>query len=289
VKRPSAAHSLRSPGRGQGGGSTVAALLAASGLPAIEAQALAAHALGLSRARLLADPGRGLDGEAARRVERLFLRRRAGEPVAYLTGEREFFGLSLKVTPDVLIPRPETELLVELGLARLPNRAGRLLDLGTGSGAVAGASAHAAPDAEIVATDASAAALEVARENARRYGVSIRLVLGDWFAALAGERFDAIVSNPPYVAAGDAHLGEGDLRFEPGEALVGGVDGLEAIRAIVAGAQRHLVAGGWLLFEHGYDQAERCKSLLAMYGYAEIAGWPDLAGIVRVAGGRAAR
>jgi release factor glutamine methyltransferase len=119
--------------------------------------------------------------------------------------------------------------------------------------------------------------------------VSIRLVLGDWFAALAGERFDAIVSNPPYVAAGDAHLGEGDLRFEPGEALVGGVDGLEAIRAIVAGAQRHLVAGGWLLFEHGYDQAERCKSLLAMYGYAEIAGWPDLAGIVRVAGGRAAR
>ncbi len=267
---------------------TIASLLSASGLPAIEAEVLAAHALGIPRARLLADASRTLGPEASRRVERLFLRRRAGEPVAYLTGEREFYGLALRVTPDVLIPRPETELLVELALARLPNRAGRVLDLGTGSGAVAVALAHAAPDAEIVAIDASAAALEVARENARRYAASIRFMLGSWFGGLAGERFDVIVSNPPYVARGDAHLQEGDLRFEPEEALVGGVDGLEAIRAIVAGAAAHLVPGGWLLFEHGYDQAERCKSLLAMYGYAEIASWPDLAGIVRVSGGRAA-
>jgi release factor glutamine methyltransferase len=276
------------PSGGRHAGSTVAALLAASALPALDAEVLAAHAHGIPRARLLADGGRTLGPEAARRIERLFLRRRAGEPIAYLTGEREFYGLTLRVTPDVLIPRPETELLVALALARLPNRAGRVLDLGTGSGAIAVALAHEAPDAEIIAVDASAAALEVARENARRYGASVRFMRGEWFSGLAGERFDVIVSNPPYVAAGDAHLQEGDLRFEPDEALVGGVDGLEAIRVIVGGAQRHLVPGGWLVFEHGYDQAERCKSLLAMYGYAEIASWPDLAGIVRVSGGRAA-
>jgi release factor glutamine methyltransferase len=267
--------------------STVASLLASSGLPSIEAQALAAHALGTSRATLLAEPGRRVEAETARRVERLFLRRRAGEPIAYLTGEREFHGLPMKVTPDVLIPRPETELLVELALERLPNRAGRVLDLGTGSGAVAVAIAHEAPDAEIVAVDASAAALDVARENAKRHGAVIRFVRGDWFAGLGGERFDLIVSNPPYVASGDAHLGEGDLRFEPEEALVGGVDGLDAIRTILGGAGSHLVPGGWLLFEHGYDQAERCRSLLAVYAYAEIASWPDLAGILRVSGGRA--
>jgi release factor glutamine methyltransferase len=266
---------------------TIASLLAASGLPPIEAQALAAHALGISRAALLAEPGHRLDADAVRRVERLFHRRRAGEPVAYVTGEREFYGLPLKVTSDVLIPRPETELVVELALERLPNRAGRVLDLGTGSGAIAVAIAHEAPDAEVVALDASAAALGVARENARRHGTAMRFVIGDWFAGLGGERFDVIVSNPPYVAAGDAHLGEGDLRFEPDEALVGGVDGLDAIRAIVAGARSRLVPGGWLLFEHGYDQAERCKSLLAMYGYTDIAGWADLAGIPRASGGRA--
>jgi release factor glutamine methyltransferase len=147
--------------------------------------------------------------------------------------------------------------------------------------------AHAAPDAEVVAVDASGAALAVARENARRHGAAIRFVEGEWFAGVGSERFDVVVSNPPYVAAGDGHLGEGDLRFEPRTALVGGPDGLDAIRAIVAGAKSHLVSGGWLLFEHGFDQAERCRSLLAMYGYAGIANWPDLAGITRVAGGRA--
>jgi release factor glutamine methyltransferase len=267
---------------------SIAAVLAASGLPPLEAQVLAAHALGFSRARVLAEAQRVLDTDTVRAIERLFLLRRAGEPVAYLTGEREFHGLSLKVTHDVLIPRPETELLVDLALERLPNRAGRLLDLGTGSGAIAVAVAHAAPDAEVVAVDSSRTALAVARENARRHGAAIRFVEGEWFDGIAGERFDVVASNPPYVAAGDAHLGEGDLRFEPRTALVGGPDGLDAIRTIVAGAKRHLVPGGWLLFEHGFDQAERCRSLLAMYGYAGIASWPDLAGITRVAGARAA-
>jgi release factor glutamine methyltransferase len=265
---------------------TIASLLAASELPPLEAQVLAAHALGLSRANVLSDQGRALIDDEARRVERLFLRRRAGEPVAYLTGEREFFGLSLTITNDVLIPRPETELLVALALELAPAGA-RVLDLGTGSGAVAIAIAHEEPDAEVVAVDASADALAVARENARRHGATIRFVYGDWFAGLAGQRFDVIVANPPYIAEGDAHLEQGDLRFEPRAALVSGPDGLDAIRAIVARAQEHLVPGGWLLFEHGYDQGERCRSLLAMYGYNEAQTWPDLAGVQRVSGGRA--
>jgi len=269
---------------------TVASLLAASGLPPLEAQVLAAHALATSRASLLADQARPVNGAEARRIERLFMRRRAGEPVAYLTGEREFFGLSLAITADVLIPRPETELLVALALELAPAGA-RVLDLGTGSGAVAVALAHEEPDMEVVAVDASADALALARENARRHGATIRFAYGDWFAGLGAggrdERFDVIVANPPYVAAGDEHLEQGDLRFEPRAALVSGADGLDAIRTIVARAQDHLRPGGWLLFEHGYDQGERCRSLLAMYGYAQVQTWPDLAGLDRVSGGRA--
>jgi release factor glutamine methyltransferase len=264
---------------------TIASLLASSELAPIDAQVLAAHALGVARASLLADLRRTLTDEEARRVERLFHRRRGGEPVAYLTGEREFFGLSLAVTPDVLIPRPETEILVAIALEVAPSGA-RVLDLGTGSGAVAIAIAHEEPDMEVVAVDASADALAVARENARRHAATIRFVYGGWFAGLAGQRFDVIVANPPYIAAGDAHLDQGDLRFEPRDALVGGPDGLDAIRAIVGRAKEHLVPGGWLLFEHGYDQAERSRSLLAMYGYADVQTWPDLAGIPRVSGGR---
>jgi release factor glutamine methyltransferase len=266
---------------------TIAALLAASELPQLEAQVLAAHALRCPRASLLADQQRAVGDEEARRVERLFLRRRAGEPVAYLTGEREFFGLSLAITPDVLIPRPETELLVALALEMAPAGA-RVLELGTGSGAVAIAIAHEEPDTEVVAVDASADALAVARENARRHGTVIRFVYGSWFEGVAGQRFDVIVANPPYIAEGDAHLEQGDLRFEPRAALVGGPDGLDAIRAIVAQARHHLLIGGWLLFEHGFDQAERCRSLLAMYGFAQVQTWPDLAGLERVTGGRVA-
>ena len=265
---------------------TIASLLAASELPPLEAQVLAAHALAVPRASLLAHQARTLTDEDARRIGRLFLRRRAGEPVAYLTGEREFFGLSLAITPEVLIPRPETELLVALALELAPSGA-RVLDLGTGSGAVAISIAHEEPDMEVVAVDASADALAVARENARRHGATIRFVYGSWYTGLAAERFDLIVANPPYVAEGDEHLEQGDLRFEPRAALVSGADGLDAIRAIVAGAQDHLRPGGWLLFEHGYDQGERCRSLLAMYGYSQVQTWPDLAGIERVSGARA--
>jgi release factor glutamine methyltransferase len=265
---------------------TIASLLAASELPPLEAQVLAAHALAVPRASLLADQARTLADEDARRIGRLFLRRRAGEPVAYLTGEREFFGLSLAITPEVLIPRPETELLVALALELAPSGA-RVLDLGTGSGAVAIAIAHEEPDMEVIAVDASADALAVARENARRHGATIRFVYGGWYAGLAAERFDMIVANPPYVAEGDEHLEHGDLRFEPRAALVSGADGLDAIRAIVSRAQDHLRPGGWLLFEHGYDQGERCRSLLAMYGYTQVQTWPDLAGIERVSGARA--
>ena len=262
-------------------------MLAANGLPAMETQALAAHALGISRLNLLAYPERAVHPEPSRRAEELFARRRAGEPIAYLTGEREFFGLSLRVTPDVLIPRPETELLVNLALARLqPVRGKRVLDLGTGSGAIAIAIAHEAPDTEVVAVDSSLAALAVARENARRHNATIRFVCGDWFAELADEHFDIIVSNPPYIAASDGHLDQGDLRFEPRQALVGGPDGLDEIRAVVARAFAHLAPGGWLLFEHGYDQAERCRRLLMLHGFVEIASWKDLADIERVSGGR---
>jgi release factor glutamine methyltransferase len=268
-------------------GTTVHALLSTNELPLLEAQVLAGYALGVSRIALLACPERLVHAESVRRTEELFARRRAGEPIAYLTGEREFFGLSLQVTPGVLIPRPETELLVELALERLPARRGkRVLDLGTGSGAIAIAIAHEAPDAEVIAVDSSSAALEVARSNARRHDATIRLVHSDWFEALGVERFDLIVSNPPYVAAGDGHLQQGDLRFEPQQALAGGADGLDPIRAIVSRSLEYLAPEGWLLFEHGYDQAERCRRLLRERGFAEITSWTDLAHIERVSGGR---
>ena len=213
-------------------------------------------------------------------------RRRLGEPIAYILGEREFFGLELGVTPAVLIPRPETELLVELALARIPaDAAARVLDLGTGSGAIAVALANQRPRARLTAVELDYPALCVARANAKRHRVSVRFFCGDWFRALPGETFDLIVSNPPYVAAADPHLAAGDLRFEPKRALVGGADGLDCIRAIVAKAGAHLQAGAWLLFEHGYDQAKACRALLQAHGFREVRSWPDLAGIARVSGG----
>jgi release factor glutamine methyltransferase len=213
-------------------------------------------------------------------------RRRQGEPIAYILGRREFYGLEFALTRAVLIPRPETELLVELALARIPDKADvRVLDLGTGSGAIAVALAKKRPQARLTAVDVDYAALAVARANASRHGVSVRFFCGDWFGALSGETFDLIVANPPYVAAGDPHLSTGDARFEPQRALVGGADGLDCIRAIVAKAGAHLRPGAWLLFEHGYDQAETCRALLAAQGYATVQSWPDLAGIQRVSGG----
>jgi len=187
----------------------------------------------------------------------------------------------------VLIPRPETEILVELALQRMPEKASvRVLDLGTGSGAIAVALALERPQARLTAVEVDYAALSVARANAARHRVSVRFFCGDWFGALPGESFDLIVSNPPYVAAGDAHLAVGDVRFEPQRALLGGADGLDCIRAIVAKAGAHLGPGAWLLFEHGYDQAEACRALLEAGGYREVHSWPDLAGIPRVSGGR---
>lgn len=266
---------------------TVAAALeeARSAVPIREARLLLQHVLDVSHAELAAHPERALDADRLARFRNLVVRRAAGEPVAYLLGAWEFYGLELRVTPDVLIPRPETELLVEVALEKMAGRAGRILDLGTGSGCVAVTLAKRLPQAQVTAADVSGAALEVARGNARRHGAAVRFLRSDWFAALGEERFDLIVSNPPYVAQADPHLAQGDLRFEPRAALASGPDGLEAIRRIVAAAPRHLVPGGWLWFEHGYDQAAAVEALLARGGFGTIEHRVDLAGIARVAGG----
>ncbi len=265
---------------------TLAQLLAQSGLPPLEARMLLERALGKPRAWLIAHADETAGAEAEQAFAAMAGRRRQGEPIAYILGEREFYGLEFGVAPAVLIPRPETELLVELALARIPaNAAAHVLDLGTGSGAIAVALAHERPQARVTAVDVDYAALSVARANASRHRASVRFFCGDWFGALPGEMFDLIVSNPPYVAAGDPHLGLGDVRFEPQRALAGGADGLDCIRAIVAKAGAHLRSGAWLLFEHGYDQAEACRALLEAGGYREAQSWPDLAGIPRVSGG----
>lgn len=265
--------------------STIAAILAQAAAGPLETRILLGAALGLSRVQLITQSERRLTAGEAARLQALLERRRSGEPIAYLTGQREFYGLEFQVTPDVLIPRPETELLVELAVERLP-RAGRLLDMGTGSGAIPVAVAHARQDAAVTATDISHAALAVARANALRHHARVHFLHGDWFDALSGAQFDVIVSNPPYIAAHDAHLQQGDLRFEPRHALTDHADGLSALRSIVAGAPGHLKPGGWLLTEHGYDQAAAVRALLAGRGYEDVQSWRDLAGIERVSGGR---
>jgi len=250
----------------------------------LEAELLLAHVLDRSRAWLYAWPEHEVDGEQQAAFERLIEARAQGEPIAYLTGHREFWSLDLAVTPDVLIPRPETELLVELALVRIPRNANvRVADLGTGSGAIALALAHERPLARVLATDASAAALAVARGNAARLHLrNVEFAAGDWCSALGDGRFDVIVSNPPYIASGDEHLGSGDLRSEPMSALVSGRDGLDAIRRIVAQAPAHLHAGGWLLLEHGWDQAERVRGLLDTPTFRAVATERDGAGHERV-------
>jgi release factor glutamine methyltransferase len=263
-------------------GRTLAQWLAQSPLDPLETRILLGHVLGLSRVQLITRAERVPDAGEAARLHALFERRLAGEPIAYLTGEREFYGLDFHVTPAVLIPRPDTELLVELACARLP-RGGSVLDMGTGSGAIAIAIAHARPDAQVSALDASAAALEVARFNAARHGVQVNFLQADWYAGLAPRRFSMIVANPPYIVAGDRHLSEGDLRFEPVDALTDHADGLSALRAIIDGAPGFLAQEGWLLMEHGYDQAAAVRELL--HGWDAVASWCDLAGIERVTGG----
>jgi len=253
-----------------------------------DAELLLAHALGRSRSWLLAHAEEGIpDGDVAR-FHALVERRAAGEPVAYLVGSRGFWSLDLAVSTATLIPRAETELLVELALERIPVEASmRIADLGTGSGAIALAIAKERPRARVVATDASAGALEIARDNARRNGTgNVEFRHGDWLAPLDGETFDLIASNPPYIAFGDPHLDQGDLRFEPASALSSGIDGLDAIRAIVRDAASHLRRGGWLLLEHGWGQGEAVRMLLRDVGFAGIATERDLENRERVSLGR---
>lgn len=259
-----------------------------SDFPRLDAEVLLAHVLEVDRSHLRAWPERTVRPEALERYRGLLERRRRGEPVAYLTGRREFWSLPLYVTADVLIPRPETELLVELALAHLPPRPGpAVADLGTGSGAVAVAMARECPHCRIVATDVAETALAVARWNAEQLGLAnIDFRHGSWFEPLAGERFDLIVSNPPYVADDDAHLRRGDLPHEPRLALAAGPEGLDALSIITAQAGAHLVAGGWLLVEHGHDQGPAVRRLLAAGGFKEVATERDLAGLDRVSLGR---
>jgi release factor glutamine methyltransferase len=268
-------------------GATIGALQAALPLDPLENRILLCHALGLSRVALITQSERALTAEEAERLAAVVQRRQFGEPIAYIVGEREFFGLSFQVNDSVLIPRPDTELLVELAIDRLPPR-GRLLDMGTGSGAIAVSVAHTRPDAEVTALDFSGAALDVARANANAHGVDIRFLRSDWFSNLDDERFSVIASNPPYIAASDEHLARGDLRFEPNMALTDHADGLAALRVIVGGAGNHLDRDGWLLMEHGYDQAAQVRELLSAHGYVDVQSWQDLAGIERVSGGRLA-
>lgn len=252
-----------------------------------EAELLLAHALGRGRTWLIAHRDDAIAASLAGQFRRCVSRRASGEPVAYIVGRRGFHAIDLAVTPDVLIPRPETELLVELVLRRIPqNIKVEIADLGTGSGAIALAVASARPQARVLATDASAAALNVARGNAQRLGLgNVEFAQGDWCAALGDRHFDAIVSNPPYIAEHDPHLAQGDLRFEPRVALASGADGFDAIRHIVRDAPAHLRSGGWLLLEHGFDQGAGVRVLLEQSGFVEIFTECDLEDRERASGG----
>ena len=255
----------------------------------VDAELLLAHVLGVSRGWLFAHADDDLAPDRQAAFDALVARRAAGEPVAYLVGLRGFWSLDLKVTPATLIPRPETELLVDLALEKLPaGRTLRVADLGTGSGAIALAIAHERPHADVVATDASAAALEVARANAAAHGLDrVDFRLGAWCTPLGDARFDLIASNPPYIADADPHLARGDLRFEPRSALAAGIDGLDDIRTLARDATAHLVDGGWLLLEHGFDQGRVVRDLLHAAGFVDVETRQDLEGRDRVTLGRA--
>lgn len=254
----------------------------------VDARVLLCYAVGRDASYVAAHPEVPLRPTEHQNYVNLIERRAKGEPVAYLTGEREFYGRLFRITAAVLIPRSETELLVDLALERIPaDGLVRILELGTGSGCVAISLASERPQAKILALDRSLDALALARRNAVTANVgNVAFLRSDWFSALRSEHFDVIVANPPYVASADRHLDEGDLRFEPRTALDGGADGLEAIRQIVSGGKTHLKPGGWLLFEHGHDQGERARLLLHGAGYAEIFTAHDLAGTDRVSAGR---
>jgi release factor glutamine methyltransferase len=265
-----------------------------------DAEILLAHCLQKSRTWLFTWPEKEVDPSVVTKFQLLLAERSKGVPIAHLTGQREFWTLNLKVTPDTLIPRPETELLVETTLSLLPSSlAGEgsgmgggngtpcILDLGTGTGAIALAIASERPDLHITACDISPDALAVAEENARNHHIhNVRFILSDWFSALPAQRFDIIVSNPPYIEAHDPHLQQGDVRFEPLTALVSGADGLEDIRRIVRAAPQWLAKGGWLLLEHGYNQGSGVVEILRAAGFHHARCLPDLAGNDRISIGQ---
>ena len=276
---------------------TIAQWLAACPLPKNEVRMLLQHQTGFSRSQLITRDGDALSAADLAALDALAARRLVGEPMAYILGRREFYGRECAVSPAVLIPRPETEHLLEAALAALPE-GGSLWDLGTGSGIIAVSAKLERPDARVRASDISAEALAMARRNARTLGADIEWAQGSWFDAVVqpdspfrqpeNSRFDVIVSNPPYIEAGDSHLAAGDLRFEPPDALTDFADGLSCIRTIAAGTRQHLKSGGRLLFEHGYNQGTAVREILAAAGFTDIATQTDLAGLDRVTSAQAA-
>jgi release factor glutamine methyltransferase len=259
-------------------------LQATSSTPRLDAEVLVMHACGLNRSRLVTHGRDALTDEQQRRLEKLLAQRRQGIPIAYLTGTREFWSLEFTVSPATLIPRPETELLVEKALALVPRDAEwTIADLGTGCGAIALALAKERPHCRVIATDISPQALEVARSNAMKFGLTnIEFREGNWFEPLNDMQLDMIVSNPPYVRANDTHLDQGDVRFEPELALAAGPDGLDAIRRIALSARERLNPAAWILLEHGWDQAAAISRLLHGLGYRNIVCYPDLSGRDRI-------
>lgn len=259
-------------------------LIQSSGLERFDAQVLLLHIVQKNRAWLIThDTDLASDAHIAA-FETLAARRRVGEPVAYILGSREFYGREFAVTPAVLIPRPDTELLVELVLARAP-QAGRVIDLGTGSGCIPITLKLERPDLSVTALDISTDALAIATQNAASLKAEVRFLSSDWLAAVAGEQFELIVSNPPYIDVADHHLAQGDLRFEPSCALTDGKDGLQHLATIISQAKQHLVSGAWLLLEHGWDQGAACRELLQQAGYLDAQTWRDLGDNDRVSGG----
>ncbi len=250
----------------------------------VEANLLCQHLLNVNRAWLISHESETLTSKQQAAFEALVQRRLKGEPIAYILGSREFYGLPLKTTPATLIPRPDTETLVEAALAKIPQNASlNILDLGTGTGAVALVIASERPQTKVTAVDASPEALKVATENAQSLNLcNVRLIESNWFSALVSEKFDVIVSNPPYIAQDDEHLKQGDLRFEPLSALASGADGLDDIRKIIQDAPDFLNPNGWLMLEHGYDQADAVAALLNARGFRQIDHVKDIAGTLRV-------
>jgi len=253
-----------------------------------ESQLLLQHTLNVNRAWLIAHENDSLPADIEARFDALLQRRINGEPMAYILGSREFYGLDLNVSPATLIPRPDTEILVDAALEKIPaGTALQVLDLGTGTGAIALAIAHQRPHAHVTAVDASQAALDIAISNSKKLSIAnVSFVLSDWFSALNQDKFDVIASNPPYIEAGDSHLNQGDLRFEPATALASGADGLDDIRRIIDGCLIHLKPQGWLMFEHGYNQAAAVAELMAQAGLVNIETFKDLGGNERVTAGK---